>query len=170
MADTVDRKTRSRMMSGIRGKNTKPELVLRRALHALGLRFRLHGPGLPGRPDIVLPRHHAAVQIQGCFWHRHDACHFATTPSSNIEFWSTKFEETVKRDKRNLMALRQLGWRVAIVWECEINEKGGEAIAGRIVKWLASARPDLEIPTAERMGSGRDPRRVRRRGTQPCSE
>ncbi|GMO93603.1 very short patch repair endonuclease [Bradyrhizobium sp. TM239] len=136
------------MMSGIRGKNTKPELLLRRALHDLGLRYRLHGPGLPGRPDIVFPRHHAVVQIQGCFWHRHDTCRFATSPSSNIEFWEKKFGETVKRDKRNLAALRQLGWRVAIVWECEINEKGGEAVAGRIVKWLASGRPVLEIPAA----------------------
>lgn len=147
MADIVDRKTRSRMMSGIRGKNTRPELVLRRALHALGLRYRLHAPGLPGRPDIVLAKHHAVIQIQGCFWHRHDACEFATSPSSNVEFWNAKFEGTVRRDKRNLAALRQLGWRVAIVWECEINQKGGDAIAGRIVKWLASSRRLLEIPT-----------------------
>lgn len=146
MADIVDRKTRSRMMSGIRGKNTKPELLLRRALHGLGLRYRLHGPGLPGRPDIVLPRHHAVVQIQGCFWHRHDACRFATIPSSNVEFWDTKFGETVKRDKRNLATLLQSGWRVAIVWECAINSEGAEVVARQVAKWLASRNVYCEIP------------------------
>lgn len=148
MADIVDRKTRSRMMSGIRGKNTKPELELRRALHGLGLRYRLHGPGLPGRPDIVFPRHHAVVQIQGCFWHRHDACRFATTPSSNVEFWDTKFGETVKRDKRNLATLHQSGWRVAIVWECAIKSEGADVVARQVAKWLASRNVYCEIPTS----------------------
>jgi DNA mismatch endonuclease (patch repair protein) len=146
VADIVDRKTRSRMMSGIGGKNTKPELVLRRALHALGMRYRLHGPGLPGRPDIVFPRHHAAVQIQGCFWHRHEGCLFATTPLSNVAFWNSKFTETVKRDARNLEALRQLGWRVAIVWECAINSEGAEVVARQVAKWLASGKAYCEIP------------------------
>ncbi len=135
------------MMSGIRGKNTKPELVLRSALHALGLRYRLHGPGLPGRPDIVFPRHHAVVQIQGCFWHRHEGCSFATTPSSNVAFWSSKFTETVKRDARNLEALRQLGWKVAIVWECAINSEGAEVVARQVAKWLASKQAYSEIPS-----------------------
>lgn len=148
MADIVDKKTRSRMMSGIRGRDTKPELALRRALHGLGLRYRLHGPGLPGRPDIVFPRHHAVVQIHGCFWHRHDTCQFATTPSSNVEFWDAKFEGTVRRDKRNLAALRQLGWRVGIVWECAINSKGAEVVARQVARWLASKQAYAEIPAS----------------------
>lgn len=142
----VDRITRSRMMAGIRGKDTKPELLLRRALHRMGLRYRLHVSGLPGRPDIVLPKYHAAIEIRGCFWHRHAGCRFATTPASNIPFWTSKFSETVKRDRRNLEALRKLGWRVAIVWECSIREEGGEGIAKKLSKWLVSKRSSGEFP------------------------
>ncbi|WP_244558891.1 very short patch repair endonuclease [Bradyrhizobium brasilense] len=134
------------MMSGIRGKNTKPELALRRALHRLGLRYRLHASGLPGKPDIVFPSHHAVVQIQGCFWHRHEGCSFATTPSSNVAFWNSKFSETVKRDARNLEALHQLGWRAAIVWECTINSEGADVVARQVAKWLASRMAFCEIP------------------------
>lgn len=145
MIDVVDKITRSRMMSGIRGKNTKPELDLRRALHRLGLRYRLHPARLPGRPDIVLPGRQAAIQVHGCFWHRHKHCAFCTTPASNIQFWKPKFDETIRRDKRNLDALRKLGWRVAIVWECAVKEKGAEAIAGRIATWLQSGHTFKEI-------------------------
>jgi DNA mismatch endonuclease (patch repair protein) len=137
-------------MAGIRGKNTKPELVLRSALHALGLRYRLHAAGLPGKPDIVLPKHHAVIQVQGCFWHRHPGCSFATTPSSNVEFWESKFAKTLKRDRRNLDALRQLGWRIAIVWECSINKLGAEITARRIARWLGSRHSFIEIPSAGR--------------------
>jgi DNA mismatch endonuclease (patch repair protein) len=147
MIDVVDKITRSRMMSGIRGKDTKPELGLRRALHRLGLRYRLHVGGLPGRPDILLPRHRAAVQVHGCFWHRHEGCEFCTTPASNMRFWRSKFGETVKRDKRNLGALRKLGWRVAIVWECSVKDEGAEAVAEKIAAWLQSGRSFKEIPS-----------------------
>ena len=147
MVDVVDKITRSRMMAGIRGKNTRPELVLRRALHHLGLRFRLHVPTLPGRPDIVMPKYRAIVQVQGCFWHRHQGCSFATIPASNIKFWDSKFAETIRRDQRNFEALRELGWRVAIVWECAINKEGGDAVATRIATWLRSKRLTTEIPT-----------------------
>jgi DNA mismatch endonuclease (patch repair protein) len=145
MIDVVDKITRSRMMAGIQGKNTRPELELRRALHREGLRYRLHVTGLPGRPDIVLPKHRAAIQVHGCFWHRHQHCAFCTTPASNMRFWKSKFGETVERDKRNLEALRKLGWRVAIVWECSVRDKGPEAIAGRIAAWLQSGRSFKEI-------------------------
>jgi len=118
----------------IRGKDTKPELDLRRALHRRGLRYRLHVGGLPGRPDMVLPRHSAIVEVHGCFWHRHKDCVFCTTPASNEGFWKSKFGETVKRDRRNQAALRKLGWRVAIVWECSVKEAGAEAIATRLAK------------------------------------
>jgi DNA mismatch endonuclease (patch repair protein) len=145
MIDVVDKITRSRMMAGIQGKNTKPELDLRRALHRLGLRYRLHATRLPGRPGIVLPRYHAAIQVHGCFWHRHEHCSFCTRPASNKEFWKLKFGETVKRDKRNLAALRKLGWKVAIVWECSIKAEGAEAVAERTVAWLQSGRSFKEI-------------------------
>jgi DNA mismatch endonuclease, patch repair protein len=105
------------MMAGIRGKNTKPELLLRSALHRRGLRFRLHGPNLPGKPDIVLPKYRAVVLVHGCFWHRHEGCKYCYTPSSNTEFWRMKFAGTVSRDTRHLGALREHSWRVAVVWE-----------------------------------------------------
>jgi len=145
MIDVVDRITRSRMMAGIRGKDTKPELDLRRALHRLGLRYRLHVPGLPGRPDIVLPKHHAVIEVHGCFWHRHQHCAFCTKPASNMDFWRAKFGDTVRRDKRNVEALRKLGWRVAVVWECSVKDEGAEAVAEKIAAWLRSGRSFREI-------------------------
>src|SRR4051812_7398106 len=96
--DIVDRTTRSRMMSGIRNKNTRPEIAIRQALHAAGYRFRLHRRDLPGSPDIVLPRHRIAVFVHGCFWHRHLGCRFATSPKTNQDFWNTKFAANVARD------------------------------------------------------------------------
>jgi DNA mismatch endonuclease, patch repair protein len=117
--DVVDKLTRSRMMAGIGGRNTKPELLVRRALHSAGLRFRLHKKGLPGRPDIVLPRHRAVVLVHGCFWHRHARCKYATTPASNSAFWKAKFDENVARDQRQLRVLRKSGWRTYVIWECQ---------------------------------------------------
>ena len=146
MVDVVDRITRSRMMAGIKGVNTKPELALRRALHRLGFRFRLHAPELPGRPDIVLPKHKAAIQVHGCYWHRHEKCVYATNPSSNQSFWTKKFRETIARDLRKLIALKEAGWRVAIVWECAVREHGAEAVAEKISDWLVSERKFVEIP------------------------
>jgi DNA mismatch endonuclease (patch repair protein) len=122
MADIVDRATRSRMMAGIRGRNTKPELVVRSALHRLGLRFRLHARDLPGRPDLVFPRFRAVVHVHGCFWHRHRNCRFAYVPRSNQAFWSNKFQENVQRDRRNDRELRKLGWRIFTLWECQIAD------------------------------------------------
>ena len=110
------------MMSGIRGKDTTPELVVRRFLHRHGLRYCLHRQDLPGRPDIVLPRHSTAVQIHGCFWHRHPGCRYAYTPKSNRPFWRKKFEENLARDRRTEAALRNGGWQVLIVWECEVTD------------------------------------------------
>ena len=99
MADIVDRQTRSRMMSGIRGKNTKPEMILRRALHARGFRYRLHGKGVPGRPDLILAKHRAVIFVHGCFWHRHEGCRYATTPATRPEYWAEKFAANVRRDR-----------------------------------------------------------------------
>lgn len=123
MADIVDKATRSRMMSTIQGKNTAPELAVRRFLHRAGLRFRLHDPALPGRPDLVFPRHRAVVQVHGCFWHRHPGCRLAYMPASNRRFWQSKLQSNVERDRRNNRRLRTLGWRVFIVWECQVRDQ-----------------------------------------------
>ncbi len=137
MVDVVDSVTRSRMMSGIRGRDTTPELTVRKALHAEGFRYRLHVAGLPGRPDIVFPRHKAVVLVHGCFWHRHEGCRYATTPATRPEFWAEKFRQNVARDQRDERALRELGWRIAILWECDIK-KLGLGLMPQLVDWLRS--------------------------------
>ena len=113
---------RSRNMAAIRGKDTAPELAIRRILHAMGLRFRLHRKDLPGRPDIVLPKHRTVVFVHGCFWHRHENCRHTTTPKTRQEFWQTKFAANIERDRRNQTDLQQLGWRVIVIWECELRQ------------------------------------------------
>lgn len=110
------------MMSGIRGKDTKPELLVRHYLHRAGLRYRLHAKGLPGRPDLVLRKYRTVVQVHGCFWHRHPGCRYAYTPSSNLPFWRAKFFENTSRDRRNDRKLRALGWKVLTIWECEASK------------------------------------------------
>jgi DNA mismatch endonuclease (patch repair protein) len=122
MADIVDRATRSRMMSGIKGKNTRPELLVRKYLHSRGLRFRLHVKELPGKPDLVFPKYKVVVFVHGCFWHQHSDCKYATTPSSRKHFWINKLSENVARDSYQIAALEGLGWRVFVVWECELRE------------------------------------------------
>ena len=112
---------RSERMSRIRSSNTAPEVALRRAMHAIGFRFRLHSKGLPGKPDIVLPRHKTVIFVHGCFWHRHSGCKIATTPKTNTEFWVEKFDRNVVRDARTREQLEGLGWRVIVVWECELR-------------------------------------------------
>lgn len=121
MADTLSPYQRSERMSRIRSKDTSPELTLRKALHASGLRFRVHDKRLPGKPDIVLPRFKTVVHVHGCFWHRHTGCKVATTPKSNSQFWQDKFDRNVQRDQRNDAALASMGWRVLVTWECELG-------------------------------------------------
>jgi DNA mismatch endonuclease (patch repair protein) len=121
------------MMKAIRGQNTKPERIVRRYLHGAGLRFSLGGASLPGRPDIVLPRHHVAVFVHGCFWHRHKGCRFATTPATNVEFWETKFACNEARDTTNEDRLKGLGWHPLVIWECETsNADALDQLAWRI--------------------------------------
>lgn len=146
MTDIVDRTTRSKMMAGIRGRHTRPELLVRQALHAAGFRFRLHDARLPGKPDIVLSRWHVVIEINGCFWHRHEGCRFATTPSTRPEFWESKFARNVERDRLNHTALLGAGWRLALVWECALKAGGSEAVINRLKAWIVSNEAYLEIP------------------------
>ena len=121
MGDIVDPKTRSRMMSGIRGRHTKPEMLVRSGLHGLGFRFRLHDRKLPGSPDLILKRFSAVVFVHGCFWHRHEGCRYTSTPKTRADFWRRKFAANVSRDRLAQEALNRMGWRVFIVWECALR-------------------------------------------------
>jgi DNA mismatch endonuclease (patch repair protein) len=123
MVDIVDPATRSRMMGAIGPVHTRPEILVRSYLHRTGLRFRLHAKGLVGRPDVVIPKYRALVFIHGCFWHRHQGCPFATTPRTRYEFWQDKFRQNVSRDHRVAETLREMGWRVFTVWECEVENE-----------------------------------------------
>jgi len=145
MNDVVDPGTRSKMMSRIKSKNSKPEVNLRSALHLLGFRFRIHRKDLPGKPDIVLPMYRAAILVHGCFWHRH-GCHLTATPKSNSDFWEAKFEANVLRDARQLRALAEGGWRVAVIWECELRKAGAEEVAERVARWLIGDSAHIQIP------------------------
>lgn len=106
-------------MARIRSKNTRPELVVRSTLHRMGYRFRLHCAKLPGKPDVVLPRHRKVILVHGCFWHQHRGCKLASRPSSNTEYWLAKLDSNVRRDRQNRRKLRALGWKVLVVWECQ---------------------------------------------------
>lgn len=121
MVDFLTPAERSERMSRIRSKDTKPELLLRKALHARGFRFRLDDKKLPGKPDIVLRRYHTVIFVHGCFWHRHDGCKVATTPKSNVVFWKAKFAQNITRDLRVTAEAEALGWTVMVVWECEAD-------------------------------------------------
>lgn len=123
MTDIVDSKRRSELMANIRGRDTAPELAVRRIAHRMGLRFRLHRNDLPGRPDLVFPKHRLAVFVHGCFWHRHEGCRHASTPKSRIAFWTEKFAANIVRDARQEAALKALGWRVLVIWQCESRDE-----------------------------------------------
>ncbi|MFA6153111.1 very short patch repair endonuclease [Mesorhizobium sp.] len=123
MVDFLSPDERSKRMAQIRSSNTSPELILRRELHRLGLRFTLDNKRLPGKPDLVFPRHRAIVFVHGCFWHRHPGCSIATTPKSNTSFWQEKFDRNVARDDRVAARLDELGWRVIVAWECTVQSR-----------------------------------------------
>ncbi len=112
---------RSRNMSAIKSKNTKPEITLRKLLHSMGYRFRLHRKDLPGSPDIVLPKYKTVIFVHGCFWHRHENCKYATTPKTRKEFWEKKFRENINRDNLNQANLSLKGWKIIIIWECQLK-------------------------------------------------
>jgi DNA mismatch endonuclease (patch repair protein) len=163
--DTVSKEIRSRMMSAVRGKNTLAELEVRRRLFAMGFRYRLHAKSLPGKPDIVLPKHAAVVFVHGCFWHMH-GCHLSQLPATRQAWWRRKLYHNRLHDREVLLALRGLGWRTLVVWECGFRRPGivrGAALDGiarRSGKFLLSQRNSLEIPAV----ASRTPRRKRAGG------
>ena len=147
MVDIVSPEIRSRMMAGIRGKNTQPELAIRKELHALGYRYRLHDSRLPGKPDLVFPKYKAVIQVHGCFWHGHE-CHLFKWPSSRKEFWRKKITRNQEKDSETLSLLRMNDWRVLILWECALKgrtRKPLEKIVESIAVWIESVQKIKEI-------------------------
>ena len=147
MSDIVDRATRSRMMSGIRNKDTGIEISVRKALFAKGFRYRLNPKDLPGKPDIVFPRYQAIVFVHGCFWHGHD-CELFRLPGTNRNFWQKKIQDNQIRDIRNTAGLKKLGWRIGIVWECALRNKGIagiEKVTNRLDRWIKGSGNAIEI-------------------------
>lgn len=154
MVDTLTPAERSERMRRVKGRDTTPELTVRRLLHRLGYRFRLHRRDLPGRPDIVLPRHRVAIFVHGCFWHRHEDsdCRLARIPKSRLEFWLPKFSANQARDLRDQKALSDLGWRILIVWECELRDK--EQLKNKLRQCLEEpCAPSNSSPEPEAWGS-----------------
>ena len=143
MADKLNTQQRHHCMSRIRGKDTKPELLVRKGLHARGFRFRLQDRKLPGRPDIVLPKYGVAIMVNGCFWHGHKGCRYATKPKSNVEFWEAKIARNKHRDEVTAAHLEALGWTVIVVWECEL--RGKETAEARIQTLAEEIRSSGEL-------------------------
>ncbi|MFD9901935.1 very short patch repair endonuclease [Mesorhizobium sp. NPDC059025] len=155
MADIVPPDVRSRMMSGIRGKNTKPELVIRKGLHAIGFRFRLHVKALPGKPDLVLPKYRAALFVHGCFWHGHN-CHLFRLPSTRQDFWLAKVDGNKQRDALAESHLVSEGWRVGAIWECALRGRNAlpfEDVIELCAHWLKSDAPLMEIRGRDEAGN-----------------
>ncbi|RUS48859.1 very short patch repair endonuclease [Cohnella sp. AR92] len=126
MVDTLTTEQRSKMMSKIKAKNTMPEMTVRKYLHSKGFRYRLHDKKLPGKPDIILPKYKTAIFIHGCFWHAHEGCKYYRPPKSNTEYWMKKIEGNVLRDQKKQGALQDMGWKVIVVWECELKRDATE--------------------------------------------
>lgn len=123
MTDVLTSEQRSRCMAAVKGKDTKPEMIVRKYLFSRGLRFRVQVRKLPGKPDIVLPKYKTAIFVNGCFWHGHEGCKYFRLPKSNVEFWKEKIERNIERDRESMQALFDLGWKVVRVWECELRNK-----------------------------------------------
>lgn len=130
-------------MTAVRGSDTAPEIIVRKLIHGLGFRFRLHRADLPGKPDVVLPRLKTVVFVHGCFWHRHGCAAGRSTPASNREYWTTKFERNVRRDRRVRRRLVALGWRVLVIWECQTKPARRERLVQRLQRWLLNRENEL---------------------------
>ena len=147
MVDIVDVSTRSRMMAGINGRNTKPEILIRKLLHKKGFRFRLHVKDLPGKPDIVLSKYKAVIFVNGCFWHGHKDCHLFKLPATRTEFWQEKITRNQANDSKSINLLLENNWKVGVVWECSI--RGATKDHGRVIntisEWLRGESSFIEI-------------------------
>ena len=148
MIDIVDSRRRSELMANIRGRDTAPEQAVRKIAHRMGLRFRLYRKDLPGRPDLVLPKHRLAIFVHGCFWHQHEGCRYAHVPKTRTGYWEAKFARNMERDSENQESLRSLGWNVAVVWECEVGDE--ERVRQRL---KAAIRSNVPNPDMEEAGS-----------------
>jgi len=138
--DTVNKSTRSKIMSSVRQRDTGPEINLRKALHFLGYRYRLHDKKLPGSPDLIFPKFYAVIFVNGCFWHRH-GCKYSTSPSTRKKFWRDKFEANKERDKKNIETLLEKRWRILVIWECTLKikkDKGYIQLIDMVAEWLHS--------------------------------
>ena len=147
MADVHSRNVRSKNMAAVKGKDTKPELLIRKGLHRLGFRFRLHDRRLPGKPDLVFPKYRAVIFVNGCFWHKHD-CHLFKQPATRKEFWEDKINRTCERDRENRAALKEAGWRILTVWECSLKGKTrlqDSELLERMSSWIAGELSEVEI-------------------------
>ena len=134
--DKISKEARSRNMSKITGKNTKPELIVRKKLYEMGYRYRLNVKDLPGKPDIVLKKLKKVIFVHGCFWHRHRGCKFTTIPKTNTDFWHDKFNKTIQRDKEVMIKMRELGWASKVIWECELKEKNESWLEENLKQFL----------------------------------
>ena len=140
MTDVHDSKTRSYNMSQIKSKNTKPEIFVRKYLHSKGLRFRLHNNKLPGKPDLTLPKYHSVIFVNGCFWHGHNGCKYFTLPKTRTEWWKEKIEESRKRDQSAKSLLKEKGWRVFVIWECDLKQDKRNITMSNIYNTLITTR------------------------------
>jgi DNA mismatch endonuclease, patch repair protein len=134
MTDRVSQKRRSEIMALVKGKDTKPEMAIRQKLHRLGYRYRVHRKDLPGKPDLAFSRLRKAIFVHGCFWHGHDNCSYGRLPKSNLEYWSRKLERNKERDAENIRCLLEMGWEVAVVWQCELKDI--DAVVAKLVDFL----------------------------------
>ncbi|RSC93102.1 very short patch repair endonuclease [Tenacibaculum singaporense] len=140
MSDVHSKKVRSYNMSQIKGKNTKPEMLVRKFLHSKGFRFRIHDKKLPGKPDIVLPKYKTIIEVQGCFWHGHKNCKYFVLPKTNREFWQNKIMNNINRDKVNIEKLKELGWNIIILWECQLKKDNIESSLNQLIVDLTSSK------------------------------
>lgn len=140
MTDKFSSNERSAVMAKVKGKNTKPEIALRKELFSLGLRYRLHSKILPGKPDIIFPKYESIIFVHGCFWHSH-GCRKNLTPQSNVEYWTKKISNNLRRDRKNIFLLKKMGWKVLVVWECTLTPKKLPQTLKRVFNWLIRNSP-----------------------------
>ncbi|MBU3078863.1 very short patch repair endonuclease [Sphingomonas quercus] len=162
--NVLSAEARRKMMAGFRSKDTKPEMMVRRALHRLGYRFRLHRSDLPGKPDIVLPRHRTVILVHGCFWHQHAGCRDARMPRTRQEYWAEKFRRNSERDTAAAAALAALGWNVEVIWECEARKPG---LNSRLLELMPQRKPDILLPHHDGPDDGLGPAPARVRPRDP---